>query len=126
MATVGEDHPEAKALLAKTQDAQNALSQLSVERKDQATIKAARDAMLQLKEAYKTLTGHFPKLELVKKEKPAAAEGATADGEAISKRCLVLSLVSGADTWQRAEASREGGEESRREAIGGGSCSGWS
>ncbi len=83
-ATVAEDHPDALALLAKTQEAQNAVSQLSLEKKDQETIKAARKAMLDFKEQYKTLTGHYPKLEIVKKEKPA--EATPAEGEVISKR----------------------------------------
>lgn len=84
--SVAPDHPSAVALLAKAQNAQNALSQLSSEKKDQDSIKAAREAMLQLKEEYKTLTGHYPKLEIVKKEKAAAA-----DGEAtVSKRCACM------------------------------------
>jgi hypothetical protein len=102
MATVGEDQPQALALFAQAQEAQNTLSQLSSDRKDPAVIKAARDAMLKLKEDYKTLTGHYPKLEIAKKEKPAAA--AAAEGETISKRFSPhVSLM-----LQRAQAPREG------------------
>ncbi len=84
-ALVPDDHPDALALLGKAQAAQNTLSALSVEKKDADQVRAAREAMLALKEEYKKLTGHYPKLEIVKKEKGAEApeeEG----GEAMSKR----------------------------------------
>jgi pyruvate/2-oxoglutarate dehydrogenase complex dihydrolipoamide acyltransferase (E2) component len=91
---VGDDHPDAVALLAKVQAAQNQVSALAQDKSSsQEAVKAAREALLQLKEEYHKLTGHNPKLEIVKKDKPAAAPAAAATatagegGEAISKRC---------------------------------------
>ena len=90
-ASVAEDHPDAVALLAKCQAAQDIVSQIASEKKD---TKAARDTFVALKSEYFTLTGQQAKLVKESKAKAEVVDGAEVVSKKLASYCLdIISSV---------------------------------